>query len=719
MRISRLLLRDVQRHEDLDLRPAPGLTVIRGPNEAGKSTVQRGLELALFRRCTATGREIDGMRRWGAADDACPMIDLEFEVDGKAGRLAKRFAGAKGTVRLELDGQVITDPAAADRLLAELTGLPSEKFFRSTASVHHQELDELERDESALRDRLQLSMSGTDRGTSLAKKRLAEAIRRLTTEGPKNPGLLRRLGDETAHLATELSAGEGGLSRLEADQAALSQARERLASAEARVAEERRNLESADRAATLLGERDAARGRYATLKRAVELREEVQRREASHPSKVPVVVLRTGVERLRGHEQRISELRAELAEEGDFGVDIRELPPPWQPWAGVGIALTFAALVVAGAALNLGQQLAPVALGLLAAAVGATLVALRRLRKSHEITRRNLLHEGQIARRLRGRSEVAEELSKREQQRAEELRRIGLADASAAEALLTAEQEHVNRIEQLRAEERGLFGERGPEGDLAALRDAAAAEADQRAHVLTGMGAIGADPAAARERYRSAAAAASTEHQAAVAEEAAARARVEANQVDAEAVAAIAERLADARERLDASERRLRIYRTTLEALETAERSTMKKAARYLEEEMAEDIARITAGRYRRLKVDEASLAFSVWSAERGDWVDVRELSQGTLDQFYLAARVGLVRQLSQGRHPPLLLDDPFLTFDDERAATALVLLKGLAADHQVIYLTTSDRYDALADKVIELPRPTLLDESSPGAESA
>ena len=56
MRITRLHLAGVRRHRDLDIAPSPGLTVIRGPNEAGKSTVQAALEMALFRKVTSTAR---------------------------------------------------------------------------------------------------------------------------------------------------------------------------------------------------------------------------------------------------------------------------------------------------------------------------------------------------------------------------------------------------------------------------------------------------------------------------------------------------------------------------------------------------------------------------------------------------------------------------------------------------------------------------------------
>ena len=104
------------------------------------------------------------------------------------------------------------------------------------------------------------------------------------------------------------------------------------------------------------------------------------------------------------------------------------------------------------------------------------------------------------------------------------------------------------------------------------------------------------------------------------------------------------------------------------------------------------------------------SLDIDVYAPERGDWVPVGSLSQGTLDLVYLAARLGLVRLVTGDRRPPLVFDDPFVTLDDTRAVRALALLKRVAADFQIIYLTTSDRYDAAADAVVELPGPTAVD---------
>ncbi len=163
---------------------------MRVPNEAGKSTIQRAVELALTRLVTSTAADLEGLRPWDAGPDARTWIAIEFEQDEDDGRvttgtLDKSFGGQKGTVRLAYDGQTVTDPTLADQVLSELSGIPTEAFFRSTASVRHHELSDLARDETALRDLLQASICGADRGTWRARRKLERALPDLTTHGTR------------------------------------------------------------------------------------------------------------------------------------------------------------------------------------------------------------------------------------------------------------------------------------------------------------------------------------------------------------------------------------------------------------------------------------------------------------------------------------------------------------------------------------------------------
>jgi DNA repair exonuclease SbcCD ATPase subunit len=309
---------------------------------------------------------------------------------------------------------------------------------------------------------------------------------------------------------------------------------------------------------------------------------------------------------------------------------------------------------------------------------------------------------------------MEEELKQAKADTETQLAAVDLPDLAAVEALLAAEIEHVGRIETLRAGLEGLVGKQPPE-PLPELRDAAALEIAQKTGALEQLGPIAREPRA-REHLETVVRDGESALERSREDEAAARARVEANLVDAEQVAAEAERLAGWREQLAGTERRSRVYEATLGAIERAEQATMRTATRFLEKRMVGDIARITGGRYRRVRVDDRSLAIEVFAPERDDWVDVSFLSQGTLDQVYLAARLGLVRLLTGDRRPPLIFDDPFVTFDDARAARALDMLHELIGDFQVIYLTTSERYDAAADRVVVLEGPTVVDT---GADAA
>lgn len=720
MRITRLALRDVRRYRDLDVELAPGLTVVRGPNEAGKTTMQRAIELALTRKATSASADLEAIRSWDAQAEGRPEIELDFtdeDEDGvRKGSLLKSYRGAKGTARLEIDGDVITDPARVDERLAELTGVPTEAFFRSTASVRHHEVADLDRDEATLRDRLQASISGADRGTSRAKKQLDRAIRELGARGEKNPGRLKVAEEAVERATAAVEAGEAALAQLERDRDALTVARGRRAEAEAALAERKAMLEKARQAERLNAERAAADERYQRYRQAVEVNTELDQLSATHPSATPLPVLRPAVERLRALDSRIRELNAALA--GEIEVSFEVPPEPtWRPLSRVAVV----AVVLGVAAVVGGLVARTFEVGALAdiltygGAVGAGLGVILAivglwLRRKDRLSRE--LRDVEIDRRLRGRSEMEAELRAAQEETQQRLGTIAAADLVAAEALLTAEEEHVGRIDRLTGQLEGLVGKEPAEA-LAQQRDAAALEMERKTHALEELGPIAREPRA-RERLEVEVRDQEAALERARDDEAGARARVEANAVDAEQVAAQVEQLTAWREQLAALQRRGRVYGATLAAIEGAEAATMRTATRYLEKRMVTDLDRITGGRYRRVRVDDTSLDMALWAPERGDWVPVNQVSQGTLDLVYLAARLGLVRLVTGDRRPPLIFDDPFVTLDDARAARAIEVLRDLASDFQVIYLTTSDRYDAFADEVVELPAPQAVDDSAP-----
>jgi hypothetical protein len=95
----------------------PGLNIISGPNEAGKSTLVRAIRAAFFERHRSTA--VDDLRPWGDPT-ASPTVELDFRLAGQVGHLSKTFFGKK-RCQLSLGGQH-WDGVDAEDHLAHLLG---------------------------------------------------------------------------------------------------------------------------------------------------------------------------------------------------------------------------------------------------------------------------------------------------------------------------------------------------------------------------------------------------------------------------------------------------------------------------------------------------------------------------------------------------------------------------------------------------------------------
>lgn len=723
MRLEQIRLSDVRRLRELELEFAPGLTVVRGPNEAGKSTVQRAIELALAGDVAQAPDDLDALRAWTGASGA-PHVRARIaweddDGDVRAGEIDKVFDRPAGRVRLVLDGEPVTDPAEAAARLAEITGVPGEGFYRATASIHHGDLAALATDDEALRERLLATVSGADRGVRRVRRRLGRALAALRGGDDGAPGRLPVASAAVEAAAAEVAEGEAAVARLLADRVTLDAARERRAAAGIELAERRAALEEARTAERLELERTAARERLERYRTAVRLRDEIAELGRRHPAALAPAAMRPLVERLRPVEARATELAREL--EGELEIAFEAPPEPrWRPMRRIGLGSAAVGAAVTGAiwfiveAGALPRGLVPLEVGGAIAGAGLLLALAGEVVRRRDRGLSGQLRGDEVDRRLRGKSKSALELRDLEAQREELLQQLGQPSLADAERVLAAEEAHVAQVQERRALLAELAGAE-PVDLLQEHRDSAAAALEQAEWALASL------PAAARE----AGARARLEDEVAALEgafedlrtaEARAAAEVEANDVDADEVAAAVERLAAAEATVAALERRARILATAVGTLDAAEAATVRAATRAVEERLGEDLAVVTAGRYRRVRVDDATFAIEVHAPERDGWVGVEQLSRGTLELVHLAARLELVRLLTGDRRPVLVLDDPFLLLDDERAERAVRLLAGIARDLQVVYLTTSDRYDRAAERVVVLPGPVAADTANPEA---
>lgn len=112
----------------------------------------------------------------------------------------------------------------------------------------------------------------------------------------------------------------------------------------------------------------------------------------------------------------------------------------------------------------------------------------------------------------------------------------------------------------------------------------------------------------------------------------------------------------------------------------------------------------MTGGRFTRLLVDsDDDKPVLLAQPAQGKAVAVSALSEGTADQLYLALRLAALEvQRSPDRVMPLVLDDVFMTSDDERAANMFKALEKFSARCQVLVFTHHQHLTAIAARSVQ-----------------
>ena len=121
MRLIRCRLESIRRHRALEVSFAPGLTLIGGANESGKSSLVEAMHRTLFLRASATGAAIRDLR--SATHAGHPQVEIDFDAAGYRWSLLKCFSGAGGTSRLSRAGQEALLGGDAEDQLAALLGV--------------------------------------------------------------------------------------------------------------------------------------------------------------------------------------------------------------------------------------------------------------------------------------------------------------------------------------------------------------------------------------------------------------------------------------------------------------------------------------------------------------------------------------------------------------------------------------------------------------------
>ena len=719
MRITRVRIEGFRCLAGLDWRPAVGLNLVLGPNEAGKSALAEFIEAMIFG--LASGAESDRRRPWsggpfgGRLELDCGRFLVAIDRDFASGRFAYQEVNAETGKAGEPLGAELRRGSSGPafnryrELFSRHLGFFDERLFRRSVLVPQAELALAARDLSEAASALRTLASGGGSAFDRALELLKERYHNLTRDGDnrRKPGLLDQMRDEKTELAAALRESSAQAARAAELRAAAEERIARLAKVRAEAAEiahlgelVRERAELLRRRAPVAAADDAQRRRLAAAEDALRAAADLDQRLAAYADLAEA----TG-----DFPQAVSQARStrEKAEqiESDLGARRAELGA--ERVAAWPLVLT-CVLLAAGALAAVGGVLGPGAVlwipGAVALAAGLGLLGWTLVLRSRSSAAGQKVAE-EIARLE---SELARARSQAEAASAELMRQAGGRVDFSPGAMDELLRRYGARLDL--AARRNALGAHGlADQALAELRQACDAGVrelaviDQRAENLAAQ--LG-ELAGAEDRALTALPAKSA-HLREYAEKLGAEIRtLELDLAAASAVdtapAAIEERIAELDEGIARQEAHCRALRLASAELAGSIQEFQESHLDRLGALASAHLAEFTGNRYQQARLTGESLRPVVSGAGR-DELDEDSLSQGTRAALYLAMRLALGELLAGGRSLPLVFDDPLVDLDDARRAAVLGLLKRLGARTQVLLMSCDGRLAESGAPVLNL----------------
>lgn len=661
------------------------ITVVKGPNEQGKSTLLSAILAGLFYDPKKSNKDILALKSWHA--DTLYEITMTIAHQGEDIRLYKNFETHELLLENAATHKKLATFGLVEEYLREIGALRDRALFEHTACVQHDALSRMTEGKRDISRALQELLTSSGEGVSadmVLKKisaRIAD-IRRGTKQQAKTPGQLRACEDEIAELSKRRDAMAVELKDLAEKSAyggAVSSDYKKAAREyEIRKAQYEKNIayfRAVDEIQKLRTHFDRVHADRAALEEIDEKKKKIHAALAAsariaaldvpkwYAHKEALSVKRETLARMEAEAKRMKERKNEsrthikpwhfavslaLFAAGFAGFIDRMFFALWIVWAA---ACAYSFIFKRGLVTHTPKGIAAEAVGI-AHEIAVLEKQLEKIQEENGVTNEEeliekakaynaLVHEGE---KLKSREEgILRSRSRKEceDECAEYAKRIAIEEAKISEEEKVAppapETQRSLQIECARLEK-----------EMARMRR----EMDQVNIIL------------------------------------------HSSRADGEAYAAIEEEIEYRTLQKARLMHKVAVLELCASVLAEAQAKTIEKSRAAIESYMRKYLLALTDGRYNRVRVKD-DLSFEVWSEEKKDMiVPEAHLSKGTIDQFYLIARFALLDLLNKGVKSLVLLDDPFAGFDAKRRARARAMLTDMTGAFQIILFTHSAEYD-------------------------
>lgn len=702
MIIKSLYLKNYKRFADKTFNFSSGLNVITGQNEQGKSTIADAILDALFTDpATKSKNTAQRIQSWQGQNKA--FLALEFETESNLYRLEKDFAQGS-VVLINLDKNTsIEGFLQVSNELQRLLGIPAQDIYLSTSFIRHKDLLNFKSDKefsAALQNAVSSSNEGGAQAVIAELENRIKDLRKGLDRLAKNPGEIKQTEELVASLETQLQEKKSEFALLLEAKKSGKESTGKLEDVENKITALRELIENHKK-------REEAEAKIAELKER--LNETESQLKTVEESNIKIKQFDIQLQQFSAFV-KVSDLDAvarEITEVATYikntEIELQEMPlipKPQQFKKQVSInskqILSSAVIIFVSLALALSLN-SPVLLLVGLALALVLFFALKtkeadqqtdesaRIRIENQIAHKNemlektQLHLQNLLSKFSVDSEQdfytrkADYKALHEQKKELENRISGLLGNKKIDDI---NKEQIEILTEIKSIEHNVLDEKV----RAAKLDSQAFLAKRRELdlLLLEQGKLKEESTASKVRSQDA-------------------------QVDSEVIAVIEEKLGTAKSRLDYYLRQEQVYNLALQKLKEAISHTAKSVQSKVSEYIEKYLPVITAGRYKDARLLE-NFSLEVFSSEKNDWLDpTSALSAGTVDQIYFVTRLALIKTLHPADSLPIILDDPFVTFDAKRREQAGVILKELMQNHQILFFSHYLEYEEWGDNILHV----------------
>jgi len=760
------------------------LTVVKGPNEAGKSFSIEAITQCLYGDASSGAANIrEHCRKWGS--EGSFSLELEIESRGKNYRVIRDFENKKNILVMP-DGTEIKDKETVRKLVAQLVGLPSDLAFEATACIPQEEVEKIGSAVSSLREIIEGRLAGSGMDTNKIVSKIIKAKERICSRSGKKgelvyvDSLINDSGQDLSIKRERLSELTDNKMKLEKVNQKLQKDGQALEDKEKAYKGSLEYITAKERFEKTEKEFDSVQEDMEMYKRAIK---KIQNSTVDHnklKSKLESLSLiidkgkayQEAVESYMELEKESSELKKKISILKKHEIQIKKKQKEIDSYKEVDYVALQNARKIPGEIKGLRSSLAEQLFGIqveLEKDIEYSIIADRKKVKglSAEMHEEAIVRFPGIAsvqvRNLTGEDmPIVEEIERKEEVLNRLFKRYSVKNIEELEELYEKREKAIDEINTIKTKVETLldkddlsnlqanlkelekdlkkentareklesFAITSPElskknEDRTKLRE----KKDELEDIITknkGMlEAIGDDEDELKTQKKNAA------KELAVAEakldeskiyecspEEFARLERETetlrkevkelneNQIElnvkikqetlgAEDIAAVEESLSELERKRERLDHKYRVLDIINDNIAWARESSISQFSKGIEDQMSKILSKITDGKYKKVIVDK-NLGVSVFSSEKGELINIDDkidqLSKGTVDQVYLAARLAILGLIAIEEKPPLILDDTFVSFDDMgRRERAFKILESIAKDYQVLYFTCHD----------------------------